>query len=210
MFNAASISRGLASGFAALLLAASVSLPAIADQLFYRYINEQGLQVVESKIPSKYIANGYDVLDGQGMLVKRVPPAKSKGELERERAEEELFDRFVELKKRYSTIEEIELARNRRLAGIRINVGVLRGNVSNIKDKIDVLTARAAGFERDGRQVPDHLREEIETNQEELLNIDDLLNVRQTELDRVNAEFDESVALFKRGERLVERLRSGG
>lgn len=192
----------------AVILSGAMMSSVVAQQLFYRYINDKGLQVVESKIPSAYIGNGYDILDSQGLLVERVPPAKTRSEFEKERAEQELFDRFVEIKKRYSTVEEIDMARDRRLAGIRINVGVLRGNVTNIKDKIDVLTARAAGFERDGREVPKHIREEIESSQEELRNIDDLLQVRQRELDRVNAEFDEDIELFNQGEKLIERMRA--
>ena len=202
----------MSSAFLSLIFSAlamfAFTQSALAQQLYYRYIDEQGLQVVESKIPSQYIANGYDILDGQGLLVERVPPAKSKSEYEREQAEQELFDRFIELKKRYSNVEEIDMARDRRLAGIRINVGVLKGNVSNIKDKIDVLTARAASFERDGREVPEHIRTEISSSQEELRNIADLLKVRQRELDRVNAQFDEDIELFSQGEKLIARMQA--
>lgn len=59
--------------FASALLASTQSFA--AQKLLYRYVNEQGVKVLNHIIPPKYAQNGYEVINESGQVVRVVPPA---------------------------------------------------------------------------------------------------------------------------------------
>ena len=101
----------------------------------YRYQNEAGVTVVDWAIPAAYVGSGYEVLNESGQIVRVVPPAKTDTELERDavaaRAQEaeaaaqaEQLERDTFLLRRYSTIQDIEAARDRSLRELDIRIAI--------------------------------------------------------------------------------------
>ena len=93
----------------ALLLALFTSVAGVsAQQLLYRYVDEDGRLVIHHTIPVEYVQRGYEILNANGQLIEVVPPAPSADELERADAERQVRERYVILKRRYSTVDDIE------------------------------------------------------------------------------------------------------
>ena len=107
----------------ALVLVLFTCSVATADNL-YRYKNEAGGTVADWHVPAKFAGRGYEVLNPLGEVIKVVPRQLSDSELndkdlverlkrgaEAERARLAEWERFLLL--RYSTIEDIDAARDR-------------------------------------------------------------------------------------------------
>jgi len=181
-----------------ILLCASAS----AQHVYYRYINKEGVKVLDQSIPPEYAQSGYEVLNASGQVVKVVPPAPSEEELERNALERETQEKYARLKRRYSSSEAIESAKQRRLKNIDTNITVLKGNITSLNNHMDELMSQAANAERQGRKVPQHLLDKMQNTRDELAVAKELLGIRKHERQEVIDKFDEDKRWFSRGEAL--------
>ena len=120
----------------ALLLVTLLWVSGAVPAELYRYQNEAGVTVVDWAIPAAYVSDGYEVLSESGQVVRVVPPAKTETELERDAAAKQARDaeaaaeaaqleRDTFLLRRYSTIQDIEAARDRSLRELDIRIAIL-------------------------------------------------------------------------------------
>lgn len=195
----AALAIGLALG---LLLVAPVQA-----QQMYRYINSDGNKVIGYQVPPELIANGYEVLSPTGAVVSVVPRQLDDAELSdmdsqarrqrEEIAEQERLRKWDEsLLLRYSSIEDIEAARERALRELRIRVSILNGKLRSLKQQVENYQSIAADMERIGNDVDqDHLvaiadlRSEIESTERALVD-------RRQEIATVDESYDRDVARF--------------
>ncbi|MDZ7686728.1 MAG: hypothetical protein U5O39_18595 [Gammaproteobacteria bacterium] len=95
----------------------------------YKYTNEDGVTVLNSRVPARYVKNGYTVLSMDGRVLEVVPRALTKEELkardrrlaeekrrEQERREQEIADE--NLLRLYSRPEDVIRARDTKLDSI--------------------------------------------------------------------------------------------
>ena len=129
----------LAKAPVVLLVAASLSATGAAAGEMYRYTNDKGNTVIDYQVPPEYVGNGYEVLNDEGMVLRVVPRELSAEEqavlLNRERqaeaaeAEQQRLRKWDEsLLLRYSSVADIEAARERALRELRIRLSILMGN----------------------------------------------------------------------------------
>lgn len=196
---------------AAILLLLSVfvsSAPAVAQVKYYRYINKDGVKVISHIIPPEYSQKGYEVITHTGKVLEVVPPAPDPEELkqlEAERAKErELMAEYEVLARRYSSIEEIYAARDRRLAHLDASIAILRSNIGNITGQRENLMQKAAEIERSGRDVSAQMLKNLEEVRAELRTTEEMLQSRMVEHEAIQEEYEKQVALFKRGKALEE------
>ena len=144
----------------AVLLAIISCSTAFADNL-YRYKNNEGGTVVDWHVPAKFAGRGYEVLSPLGEVIKVVPRQLSDSELndkdlverlkrgaEAERARLAEWDRFLLL--RYSTVEDIDAARDRALRELKIRLSILASNQRVARGRLETALSRLADFERRG------------------------------------------------------------
>lgn len=195
---------------AALFLALSLSMAAGAvaanDITRYRYKNSQGVPVISNTLPAQYAQGGYDILDGSNNVIKVVPPAPSKEDVEKVKQQRAVLAKYEVLKRRYSTVDDIERAKKRKLSNINTNISILKGNISNLEAGVDELVRQAAQFERAGRKVPASILSQLDDTKTELDISADLLTYREQEYRDTAKKFDEDVRAFIVGEMLDKRL----
>ncbi len=151
------------------------ALPVQAE--LYRYVNDKGVTVLDSNsVPAAYIGKGYEVLNNQGMVIKVVPPAPTAEELAQRKLQEQQAASDAKLMTLYTSVDDVDRAEQRKLAEIDSVIGITRGNWQRSRTQRDNLQAQAADMERAGRQVPEHISQQI---------VD--LN---KEMDRLKAEID--------------------
>jgi hypothetical protein len=143
----------------ATLLCLFGALPSVAlgaeSQNLYRYTNSEGTTVVDYQVPAEYVANGYEVLDKKGTVIQVVPRELTEAEREvrdaqqlledQARAEEQRLREWDEsLLLRYSTVADIEAARERALRDLRIRVNILKSNKRSLRQQVENYQAQAA------------------------------------------------------------------
>ncbi|WP_341938155.1 hypothetical protein [Marinimicrobium sp. C2-29] len=189
------------------LLSTSVAWAQADEKVYYRYTNEEGVKVLEDRIPPKYVPRGYEVVSLTGEVIKTVPPAPSDEEAEelkkerQARAERERYN--DELKRRYSTVKDIRDAKRRNLAELQGNISILKGNLSNVRSQIRDLESRAARLERSGQEVPESVLQNMATLKTETMEIKAQIDVRKRQYDEVSDQFDRDIERFAeiKGER---------
>ncbi|MBB4867248.1 hypothetical protein HNP46_006159 [Pseudomonas nitritireducens] len=142
-------------GLLGILLAGQVGAAGVE---MYRYVNDKGITVIDRLgVPPQYIGKGYQVLNDQGRVVREVPPAPTAAEIEQRKADAARASSDQQLMRMYTSVEDVDRARDRKLAELDGLASVARGNLQSLKTQQANLQARAADQERAGRQVPDDL-----------------------------------------------------
>ncbi|MCB1678590.1 MAG: hypothetical protein KDI16_07905 [Halioglobus sp.] len=185
----------------------------------YRYRNAEGNVVVDFMVPAEYVANGYEVINDEGVVVKVVPRQLTEEEQKVRAAQQELDEQAVteqeRLRKwdeslllRYSTVEDIEEARERALQNLRIRVSILKSNKRSLKQQVENYQAQAADLERRGQQVDVVRLGVIEDLQREIETTDKAIADRQREIAEVAADYQQDIERFSLLREMVELRRS--
>ena len=145
---------------AIVVMLALLSSYAFSDNL-YRYKNDVGGTVVDWHVPAKFAGRGYQVLNSPGQVIEVVPRQLSEGELQNkdlverlkqdaevERARLAEWDKFLLL--RYSSVDDIDAARERGLRELKIRLSILASNQRVSGSRLESLLARVADTERRG------------------------------------------------------------
>lgn len=175
-----------------------------AQGKLYRYLDDDGVKVIASSIPPKFVSRGYEVLNASGQVIKVVAPAPPPEDLVRVEQERALLEDYEMLARRYSSVDEIISARDRRLAHLDANVAILKANIGNLNNQIEDLMARAASSERAGRSVPPQMLTSLADIRAELATTENMLQMRMEEQQEIFAKFDADIELFKKGRMLVQ------
>ena len=189
--------------FVAMLL---VSVSAQADNL-YRYKNDVGGTVVDWRVPPEFAGRGYEVLNAQGQVIEVVPRQLSSGELQNkdlvkrlqqeaklERARLAKWDKFLLL--RYSTVEDIDAARDRALRDLKIRLSILASNQRTARNRLESVLARVADMERRGDVPLEQDLDAIAALRADIANTGRAIKEREAQVLEVTDSFDEDRSRF--------------
>ncbi|MGH8353799.1 MAG: DUF4124 domain-containing protein [Pseudomonas sp.] len=140
----------------------AVSAAQAAPLELYRYVNDKGVTVLDRQVPPEYVGKGYEVLNQQGRVLKVVPPAPSAEEMQKRLADKAKAGSDAQLLRLYASVEDVDRARERKLAELDSLIGVARGNLQSLRTQQANLQSQAADDERAGRQVPAQLVAQID------------------------------------------------
>jgi len=179
-------------------------LPVVASAVeLYRYTDERGTTVLSRQgVPPEHIGRGYQVLNEQGRVIRVIPPAPTAEELRRMQLEKAQALSDVQLLRLYSTPEDVERARQRKLAELDGLIGVARGNLQSVRNQQANLQSQAAEHERAGREVPAHLLAQIDNQIAEQARLKSDIERYQALREQSNANFDADLERLKQ---LTER-----
>ncbi|WP_077530334.1 DUF4124 domain-containing protein [Vreelandella utahensis] len=196
------------------VLCLTLAAPAFAEM--YRYETESGRTVMSNTLPREALKQGYEVLNKSGRVIERVPPPPTEEELAERRRERERQERLEKERKeqkkqdrrllrQYSSPDDAVRALHRKLRERFGTVRLKLANIKNIEGQIADLQKRAANQERAGRDVPESLREKMETQRAEKAT---LLNEIQEEITRAEQTREEYRKKIKRLEELTDKKQS--
>jgi hypothetical protein len=178
-----------------------------AAETLYRYTNDEGVLVIHYTVPPEFVNNGYDVLNTDGSLREVVPRGLTEeeresraGELETQRQQAEEAERLQiwddSLMRRYSSIADIEAARDRELRDLDVRISILRSTVRSLKKQVEGNQVRAADIERGGGQVPEAILSAISGLQGEIGETERSIEERLLEVDTVEDEYSKDINRF--------------
>jgi len=188
------------------LLACAVAwITAAAAMNLYRYKNEQGIPVISHYIPPELVHNGYEVIDEQGRVVEAVPRELTPAELEEKHktdeakklAEEAVLTRKrkdAELLEIYSSVEDVESARDRKLKLIDADIGRIKAQMEQATIQKAKLEAQAADRERAGQSPSTDLLDNIARVQMRIEGHGRDVETRELEKQKERRNFDYDVA----------------
>ncbi|MGB3610232.1 MAG: hypothetical protein WA987_07615 [Cellvibrio sp.] len=186
----------------AMILSASATYAAeVPGRVYYRYINEEGVKVINATIPPEYVPKGYEVVSLSGEVIRVVEPSPT-GEEAKRAAEERKLQQQQEkadklLRRRYSSVADIEAAKTRNLQELQGNISILTSNLSNVRAQIESQQERAASIERSGRTVGDDLLHNLANLQAEERDIQMQIKHREREYQAASDKFDQDIKRFK-------------
>lgn len=178
-----------------------------AQAQMYRYINAEGYPVIAYQVPPEYVAGGYEILGPNGVTIAVVPKQLSEAQqrdldkrqlTEREAAaeKERLRNWDESLLLRYSTVADIEAARERALRDLRIRVSVLKSNQRSLKQQVERNQALVADQERLGNSINPEYFKVIDDLRSELVSTERAIEDCYAEIAVQNAGYDADVERF--------------
>ncbi len=172
---------------------------AAAAEKFYRYRNDAGVLVLDYQVPPHLVKNGYEVVSASGQVLEVVPAYQEQTAEDRRAAElaqqQALEDKM--LLKSYSSIEELNRARNRKLEGIQREIDIITTNISESNVLLDGVRSKAAVLQRSGKPVRTSMMEHIDRLIAEISDGERMLALRREEYKNVAVRY----------ERYAERLK---
>lgn len=188
---------------AALLASACSSYADTAktEMHMYRYTDDKGALVTGNSISPEYARKGYQIVTVTGVVLSTVAPeptaeeraklaeqAKDKLNAEQQKAHDK------DLLLRYNSLDDIAIAKQRRLDEINNQIVLLNSNVGTLKSQMDTEHQRAAIFERNGQPVPKVQLDKIADLQQAIKVTEDQVAQRRQELVDETARFDKDTA----------------
>ncbi|NEV61574.1 DUF4124 domain-containing protein [Thiorhodococcus minor] len=154
-------------------LVAAIWLGDAQAQQLYRWVDDKGEVHYTDQVPPSHADKARARMSKEGVEVEEVPPAPTEEEirkakeLERQKAEE--AKRLAEQKaadekllRTYKTIDDLELARNGKIAAVEATIQMTRDRVRAETSQLRDLNAKRAQLEKDGKPAPDELKAEID------------------------------------------------
>ncbi|KEZ71116.1 keratin [Pseudomonas amygdali pv. tabaci str. ATCC 11528] len=149
----------LALGMLAPLLAQAADAP---EARLYRYVDSRGVTVIDTQgVPPDYVAKGYEVLNGRGRVIQVVPPAPTAEQIRQFEADKRQAAADAQLLSLYSSVDEVDRVKARKLAELDALIGVAQGNIQGLAAQQRNLQGQAADLERAGRPVQQGLVDQL-------------------------------------------------
>jgi hypothetical protein len=205
------VKSGFVSKSTMLLAGISLAVGAVsvrAADFLYRYVNEDGVTVINYSVPPEQVHRGYEVLNPDGSVYKVVPRTLTEEEIAdqssaayQKRVDAEEAERLRKwdesLLLRYSSIEDIEAARDRALSDLRIRISILQSNIRSLQSQVESNQRRAADAERMGREVPVDVVATIDGLQGEIVETQRSIRDRRREIDVVEQGYQRDIDRFE-------------
>ena len=147
---------------AANLLLIALPLAGQAAEL-YRYLDRNGTLVIDRQgVPPEYAGKGYDVLNEQGRVIRKVAPALPAAELDRQARERQQAVVDGQLRKLYSNVEDVDRAKARKLAELDGLLQIKKANLEAARQLQSQLMEQAAVQQRNGQALPADLQARLD------------------------------------------------
>jgi len=187
------------SGVLAAVLGLALVAPPAAAEL-YKYMNEDGVTVLDSHVPARYVKNGYSILSLDGRIIEVVQRALSDAEIRardselaeqraREKAEREQKIADQNLMRIYGTPEDVVRARDTKLGSIEGFINTSRSNLTRLESQKRSLESQLADIERAGGTIGKDRLLQIRSIENRIRSNEAEVREKQLEMEQLRADF---------------------
>lgn len=193
--------------FTCLLLATIVTSAAMA-QTVYRWVDENGEVHYGHAVPAEHAHRGYDRLRRDGTVRERVAPAMSpeeraeraerlarEAEMEAEQRSQESRDRM--LLASYRTEEDIINTMEVQIARVDAQRDDVNSDLDRVTQRFETLIGQAAEETREGRIVPEQLRQNIQASRDRMAELRDRLDELDDEEEGLRNDYAAQLERFR-------------
>lgn len=180
------------------LWASTHSTPVAAE--LYKYENEDGVTVLDSHVPARYVKNGYTILSLDGRVLEIVPRALTDQEIrdrDKQLAEEERLARIERerkiadenLMRLYGNTGDVIRARDSKLSSIDSLIETQRGNIQRLQTQKQQIEASLADIERAGGVVSKDRQARIRSIQNRIAQIESEIASKKAEKEEMSVSY---------------------
>jgi len=179
-------------------VSAAVSMTTIAE--LYKYKNEDGVTVLDSHVPARYVKYGYTILSLNGRVLEVVPRALTDAEitardnaielqqrLDRKRREQKIADQ--NLLRLYSTPEDVIRARDTKLRSIESFINAQSGNARRLQEQKHQLESSLADIERSGGTISKDRIDRIRSIENRMSQIENEIQGKHDEMEALRTTY---------------------
>ncbi|HZV99565.1 MAG TPA: DUF4124 domain-containing protein [Methylophilaceae bacterium] len=159
-----------------------------------KWVDEKGVTHYGDTMPAQAAGRDNSVINSQGRVVKRnQAPSSNAGanpdqELQKQNAEQARQDK--NLRAAYTTVQEIDLVRDRNLQMDEMAVKGLEQRKSSAQNRLEMSKKFAADFAKRKKPVPTDLLDEIKQSQAEIANIDAQMAERRAAMEATRQRYE--------------------
>lgn len=171
------------------------------------WTNSDGVRECGDSVPPEYSQQGHKEFSEQGIIVDETEAAMTDTELEelkRITAEKAEQKRREEVQKRrdrmlldtFASVEDIELARDRKISAIDSSISLAERRINKLREEKDRLITKAAGFERQGKEIPEYIAEDINRVDRQITANNEFIADKREEQEVVRARHDRDIKRY--------------
>jgi hypothetical protein len=186
------------------LLLALFVIPMAASAELYRYINADGVTVLDSSVPPTAVKNGYTVLDDKGRVLEVVPKALTLEEVEQQegelaesqslaQAQRDRKEADENLLRLYGTPEDVERARDTKLASITGYIKTQKDLLRRLESQKRELEANLANIERAGGTIDEDSLDGIRVIEDRMATTNLEIKGKHSEMDDLRASYSADI-----------------
>ena len=183
-------------------------MPGMVHAELYKYTNEDGVTVLDSHVPARYVKNGYSILSLDGRILEVVPRALTDAEIrrrdrelaEQERLEARRREREIadeNLLRLYSTPADVIRARDTKLSSINGFIVTQQGNLQRLESQKRQLQSELADIERSGGTIGKDRINRINTIDTRMDQISADIGEKRSEMDDLRASYQKDLNRVK-------------
>lgn len=192
-----------------LLTLLSLALLTISGQARIKcWTNDEGVRECGDKIPPEYSQKKHEVITEQGLVVEEKERALTEEEIaeqkrlaaiqaEKERKAAEKKRKDMILLQTFSKVEDIERARDDKLAAIETTISLAEKRNEKIQEDLDKRIEQAAAKEREGKEPSKELLEDITELRKQIKTNNEFIEERRKEQEKVKAAYAKDIERFK-------------
>lgn len=189
-------------------IAASLAHAAGTGHTQYKWRDAAGALHYSDSLPPEAAKSGYEVINGQGLVIKRVERAKTadelaaakvaaaKAEVERNAAAQQARD-DERLLSMYGDEAELKRSQQQRLDSIDQEISASKFSLRNQEQTLADLLDRAAEYERAGKPLPEFQAKQIAAMRTQVDDQHQAITRRELERDKVVTGFQAEIAHYR-------------
>lgn len=195
-----------------ILTLAALALGAIATpveaQYRYRWVDENGTTQISDRVPADAARFRVEVLNNRGMVIRVMEAAmtdEERAEAARVAEEEAAAEAAAEAQARrdnmllqsYTSVADLERARDGRLQALAAQIRVSRAAVESLQENVDNLQAQKDQRENSGQPVPEDLTNRLAAAREQLEANERFAVAREREYAEIEETFIADIARYR-------------
>ncbi|MBL1142152.1 MAG: hypothetical protein HND53_09005 [Proteobacteria bacterium] len=197
------------STFIIILTLSGLTLSGSVQARMKCWTNNEGVKECGNAVPPEYAQKGHEELGKSGVVREETERAKTDKELDEQKrldaikAEEERI--AAEQKKKddvllqtFSSVEDIERARDERLTSLDAAIKLTQARNEKIEYDLDKRIQNAAAAERAGKAPSESLLDAIESLKRQLKNNDSFIEAKRAEQEVIKEAHAKDIAHFKK------------
>lgn len=178
-------------------------IPMAASAELYKYLNEDGVTVLNKYVPPGFVKGGYTILNEDGRVLEVVPRALTPEEIRQREGDLAMSQSLAQKQKEqkeadqnllilYSTLEDVERARDTKLASIEGYIRTQQDHLRRMLDRKHWHEANLADIERAGGTIGEESLDRIRVIEGRMAIVNSELKGKLSELDvlRINYAAD--------------------
>ena len=172
------------------------------------WVNDHGVRECGATVPPEYSQKRIEIINERGLVVRVIPPAKTKEQLARDREQARIAKEKEERQKEqarqdaillnaYTTERDLILARDNNLKAVEGQIEISKGNLRVLENTLNGLQKQAANYERSGKKPPEKLLKEIDETKAQIQTKQKYVQIRENEKDVMAKRYEKDLKRFR-------------